>query len=134
MTATQEVETDNGGITTIALASTVQRAKRLKKSLAELLPGANVQHLIKFDDLEEVLNMISIERIDTLVTTPFYMLQLVKVLPKIFESNEMRHVWFDQIDKMCEINEAYVTSILNAMYADENALPVRFFGCSFSLL
>ena len=54
----------------------------------------------------EINALLQMSHVDILVLPVFCFETLVKAMPKIFKINRLLYAWFDEIDKMCQINES----------------------------
>lgn len=67
--------------------------------------------------------------IDILVATPFCFDEILKRLPRLFQSKRFQLVWFDEMDEMCKNNEAIVNSVVDVLYSHVNDIQVNIETC-----
>lgn len=85
--------------------------KLLKKTDMEIVQVFCLNSAFEIDEL------INVNNIDILVMSVFCFETLVNHMPKLFTSDRLRYIWFDQIDEMCDINCSIICNTTNIIFA-----------------
>lgn len=74
----------------------------------------------------EIDLLLAVNDIDILVAPVFCYGSLVEKMPKIFVSERIRFVWFDQVDEMSQTNGPELNRIFDEFLSQEIDIQVRF--------
>lgn len=93
------------------------------------MKNVNVVYLSSSYEIEHIdflLNDRPWSNIDILVVSVFCFQTLVDCLPKIFTSQRLRFIWFDEIDEMYQNNATKIENTMNTLFSQEECeLQVR---------
>lgn len=89
--------------------------------------GMGIVNVTCFNSAFEIDALVEMDQIDILVMPVFCFSTLVSRMPKLFTSNRLQYAWFDEIDKMCQINQSETYNAMDMLCAQDLDMQVGFF-------
>lgn len=110
----------------IIFVSGVEKVEPMANICRKLLmkSGMDIVNVTCLNSAFEIDALVKTNHVDILVTPVFCFETLVNHMPKLFKSNRLNYAWFDEIDKMCQVNELETHKAMELLCGQANALDI----------